>query len=299
VAEHLLRRGHEVAIVDDLSSGKRENVPQDATFYEADIRSGKEIEEIFDGFEPEALSHHAAQMNVRRSVAEPDFDAEVNVVGTLRLLESCVRHGVSKVVFASTGGTVYGVPESVPIHEDHSTNPISSYGIVKLAIEKYLGLFHHLHGLDYAALRISNPYGPYQNPLGQQGAIGVFLHHIHEGAPITIWGDGSVVRDYLYVSDVVDALESAGGETGHRIFNIGSGAGVSLNELLHQIAEVVGEQPEVEYVSGRALDVPASVLDVSRAGEELGWRPRTDLAEGIARTWEWVRSISSSRVEEV
>jgi UDP-glucose 4-epimerase len=203
-----------------------------------------------------------------------------------------------KVVFASSGGTVYGVPETVPISEDHPTNPISSYGIVKLAVEKYLGLFHHLYGLDYTVLRISNPYGPYQDPKGQQGAISVFLHRIYEGRPISTWGDGAVVRDYLYVSDLMDALVRVTEvESRERVLNIGSGRGTSLNELVQLMAEVVGEQPAVEYLPARALDVPVSVLDIGRARAELGWSPKTELVEGIARTWEWIRTFSESRVE--
>jgi UDP-glucose 4-epimerase len=186
----------------------------------------------------------------------------------------------------------------VPIAEDHPTDPITSYGIVKLAVEKYLGLFQRLHGLDYAVLRVSNPYGPYQNPGGQQGAVAVFLQHLSAGEPITIWGDGSVVRDYLYVSDLAEALVLAGGvESRQSVFNVGSGRGTSLNELISLIVDVTGERPEVEYVSGRAMDVPANVLDVTRAREELGWRSRTDLVEGTARTWDWIRTLAEGRVE--
>jgi UDP-glucose 4-epimerase len=186
----------------------------------------------------------------------------------------------------------------VPIGEDHPTDPISSYGIVKLAIEKYLRLFYHLHGLDYTVLRISNPYGPYQNPVSQQGVISVFLHRIYTGRPITIWGDGSVVRDYLYVSDLIDALEAVSRtETEGKVFNIGSGHGVSLQELIGLMTSVLGERPAVEYLPSRALDVPASVLDVSRARRELGWEPKTDLQEGIARTWDWIRALSRERAQ--
>ena len=194
---------------------------------------------------------------------------------------------------------MYGPPRSVPIPEDHPTEPISSYGIVKLAIEKYLALFHHLHGLDYAALRVSNPYGPYQNPSGQQGAISVFLNRIRTGQPITIWGDGSVVRDYVYISDLVDALELAATmDTGSKLLNVGHGEGASLNELLEIMDGVVDATPEIEYLPARSLDVPASILDVSRARFELGWSPGVDLMQGIARTWDWIQSLPETTVRE-
>ncbi len=299
LAESLLENGHHVRLY-DRSPNKFRTQPKGTKYIEGELGNHGLIREALEDIE--VVYHFVSTTLPKTSNDDPIYDVRSNLVDTLQLLESCVEARVRKVVFASSGGTVYGIPEETPIQEDHPTEPISSYGIVKLAIEKYLGLFHHLHGLDYTVLRISNPYGPYQDPLGQQGAISVFLKHIYEGTSVTIWGDGSVVRDYLYVSDVVEALKLAGEEEQempHKVFNIGSGVGVSLNELLHLMAGVVGEWPEVEYVSGRILDVPASVLDVSRAREELGWDSRTDLSEGVAHTWEWVRFVSGSRVEEV
>ena len=229
---------------------------------------------------------------------DPIYDVCSNLVDILQLLEACVEAGVRKVVIASSGGTVYGPPRTAPIPKDHPTNPITSYGIAKLAVEKYLGLFDHLHRLDYAALRISNPYGPYQNPGGQQGAVPVFLYRLRTGQPVTIWGDESVVRDYLYISDLVEALKLAvEAGTRQKVLNVGSSRGTTLNELVAIIAEVTGERTEVEYVPGRALDVPANVLDVARAREELGWSPTTDLAEGIERTWHWIRTLTEEDVE--
>lgn len=296
LTERLLDGGHAVRIY-DRGPNKFRPLPDGAEHVEGELGNHGLTREGLEGVE--VVYHFVSTTLPKTSNDDPIYDVRSNLVDTLQLLESCVEAGVRKVVFASSGGTVYGVPEEVPIKEEHPTHPISSYGIVKLAIEKYLHLFHHLHGLDYTALRVSNPYGPYQNPVGQQGAISVFLNHMYEGTPVTIWGDGSVVRDYLYVADVAAALELVARETRLKVFNIGSGTGVSLKELLYLMAEVVGEQPEVEYVSGRPLDVPASVLDVRRAGEELGWTPRIDLAEGITRTWEWIRSVSGSRVEGV
>lgn len=297
LTDRLLEDGYSVRVY-DRGPNKFCALPKGAEYIEGELGNHGLTREALE--DVDVVYHFVSTTLPKTSNDDPIYDVRSNLIDTLQLLESCVEAGVRKVVFASSGGTVYGIPEAIPIGEDHPTEPISSYGIVKLAIEKYLHLFHHLHGLDYAALRISNPYGPYQNPAGQQGAVSVFLNRIYEGSAVTVWGDGSVVRDYLYVSDVVEALELAGREeTSHKVFNVGSGIGVSLNELLHLISGVVGEQPTVEYVSGRPLDVPASVLDVSRAREDLGWRPEVDLAGGIARTWEWVRSVSGSRVEEV
>ena len=246
----------------------------------------------------EVVYHFVSTTLPKTSNDDPIYDVRSNLVDTIQLLESCVEAGVRKVIFASSGGTVYGPPETLPITEDHPTAPISSYGIVKLAIEKYLSLFHHLYGLDYAVLRISNPYGPYQDPGGQQGAVGVFLNRLYTGRPITIWGDGEVVRDYLYVSDLVDALELAALiESREKVLNIGSGEGLSLNALIRCISEVVGEHPAVEYLPARPLDVPASVLNVGRAKSALGWEPETGLAEGIERTWAWIQTLSNSKVE--
>jgi UDP-glucose 4-epimerase len=296
LTDRLLESGSRVRVY-DRGPNKFRALPQGAEYVEGELGNHGLIREALEDIE--VVYHFVSTTLPKTSNDDPLYDVRSNLIDTLQLLESCVEEGVRKVVFASSGGTVYGVPKEVPIKEEHPTEPISSYGIVKLAIEKYLHLFRHLHGLDYAVLRISNPYGPYQNPAGQQGAISVFLNRIATGEPVTIWGDGSVVRDYLYIKDLVEALRLAAGEgTRHKVLNIGSGQGVSLNELLHLMAEVVGERPVVEYLPARPLDVPVSVLDASRAREDLGWRPETALAEGVARTWDWVRSLSGSRVEE-
>ncbi len=292
LVDQLLESGHSVRVY-DRSPNRFRDLPPEAEYMEGELGNHGLIREAVE--EIEVAYHFVSTTLPKTSNDDPIYDVRSNLVDTLQLLESCVAAGTRKVVYASSGGTVYGPPETTPIPEEHPTEPISSYGITKLAVEKYLHLFHHLHGLDYAALRISNPYGPYQDPEGQQGAIGVFLRRILAGRPITIWGDGSVVRDYLYVADLVEALElAAGKETQHKILNIGSGHGVSLNRLIAGMAEVVGEQPPVEYLSPRSLDVPANVLDIGRAREELGWEPRVELTEGIARTWDWIRSLPES-----
>lgn len=292
----LLEDGHEVRVY-DRSPNRFLGTPRGAEYVEGDLGNHGLIRDALE--DVEVVFHLVSTTLPKTSNDDPGYDVRSNLVDTIQLLESCVETGVRKVVFTSSGGTVYGMPQAVPIPEDHPTDPISSYGVVKLAIEKYLALFHHLHGLDYAALRVSNPYGPYQNPAGQQGAISVFLNRIRTGEPITIWGDGRVVRDYLYISDLVEALTlAAATDTESKLFNVGYGEGASLNELLVLMQEVVEGAPEVEYLPARSLDVPASVLDVSRAEEELGWSPSTDLAEGIARTWDWIRTLPESTVRE-
>src|SRR5882672_2054545 len=227
----------------------------------------------------------------KSSNLDPIFDVETNIMGTLRLLNHAVRAGLRKIIFVSSGGTVYGVPRSVPIEEGHPTDPICSYGITKLAIEKYLHLFQELHGLDYAVLRVSNPYGEQQRTNASQGAVAVFLGKALRGEQIEIWGDGSVVRDYVHISDVVSALAAAMSYAGkERIFNIGSGRGVSLNDLLNTIETAVGAAPRRVYTDKRSFDVPVSVLSIVRARREFGWAPEVRLQDGIARTVEWLRA---------
>lgn len=295
LVERLLDSGHAVRVY-DRGPNKFRALPRGAEYVEGDLGNHGLIRAALE--DVEVVYHFVSTTLPKTSNDDPIYDVRSNLVDTLQLLESCVEARVRKVVFASSGGTAYGVPQVVPISEEHPTNPITSYGIVKLAIEKYLGLFSHLHGLDYTALRISNPYGAYQNPVGQQGAVTVFLDRIHKGETIPIWGDGGVVRDYLYVADLVDALEAvAETETRRKVLNIGSGQGTSLNELLALMADVTGETPAVDYQPGRPLDAPSNVLDISRAREELGWSPSTSLEDGVARTWDWVRSLADDPIK--
>ena len=236
---------------------------------------------------------HLASTTIPQSSNDaPVFDIQSNLIHTVRLLEVCVRSQVGKVVFVSSGGTVYGIPGSLPISESHPTNPICSHGIVKLATEKYLHLFKHLYGLSYTILRPANPYGQRQNPAGKQGAVTVFLGHVAQGLPITIWGNGEVTRDFFHVSDLARAcLAAAIAETPHAVFNIGSGQGTSLNQLLEVFGSVVQEPFRVMHLPDRPFDVPKVVLDVRRARTELEWTPRVSMEEGIIDTWQWVRSL--------
>lgn len=223
---------------------------------------------------------------------DPAYDVQSNVVETLYLLEKCVESGITKVVYISSGGTVYGRPVLLPVAEDARHEPECSYGITKLTIEKYLALYRQLYGLDYVVVRPSNPYGPRQNPNGIQGVIPVFLGRVAKGESIEIWGDGEVVRDYLYIDDLVDGICRAAFTTASvRIFNIGSGEGVSLNRLVAAIREVTGKNVAVSYSPSRCFDVPAIYLDISRAREQLGWQQRTLLEDGIRQTWKFIQEI--------
>lgn len=225
----------------------------------------------------------------KSSNADPVFDVESNILGTVRFLTNAVKLGLKKIVFVSSGGTVYGLPKELPILELHPTNPVCSYGIAKLTIEKYLNLFKQLHGLNYTVLRLANPFGERQRVHASQGAIAVFLGKVLHGDPVEIWGDGSVVRDYIYIADVVDAmLRSIDYDGDENVFNIGSGCGHSLNEVLDVIEKVTGKYAQRRYLPTRTFDVPVSVLNIARAQGSLGWTPKVDFETGLLRFSEWL-----------
>jgi UDP-glucose 4-epimerase len=283
VADQLLACGHEVAIVDNLSTGKRENVPEYTLFYELDIRSG--CVEAFEEFEPEALCHQAAQMDVRRSLREPTFDADVNVLGTLRLLENCVRHDVKKVVFASTGGAVYGEQREFPAPEEHPLYPVSPYGVSKLTGERYLHYYHVQYGLSYLALRYANVYGPRQDPHGEAGVVAIFCGNLVDGRGSTINGTGEQTRDYVYVEDVAQAnVLALEGEAPSGAYNIGTGIETSVNELYDILRKASGKDLPPAHGPAKPGEQLRSSVDPTAAGRALNWRPKTDLATGLEKT---------------
>ncbi len=301
VAGLLLAHGHDVAIIDNLSTGKRENVPEGARFHEADIRSG--CAEVFKEFRPEALCHQAAQMDVRRSVREPDFDAEVNVLGTLRLLENCVRHGVGKVVFASTGGAIYGEQNVFPASEGHPQYPVSPYGVSKLSGERYLHYYEAQYRLPYAALRYANVYGPRQDPHGEAGVVAIFCGNLALGRASRINGTGEQTRDYVYVEDVaranVLALESGAGDGGPEggassgAYNIGTGVETSVNEIYEVLRGISGRALSPEHGPAKPGEQLRSCVDPSAAGRALGWHPEVGLAAGLKETFEFFSAPKS------
>jgi UDP-glucose 4-epimerase len=255
----------------------------DIELYEGDFTNEQDVETALE--DCDIIFHLISTTLPKSSNDNPVYDVESNVVGTIRMLTLALKQGVRKVIFTSSGGTVYGIPESDFINERHPTNPICSYGISKLAIEKYLHLFHELHGLAYVVLRISNPYGEGQRTQALQGAIGVFIGRALTNQTVEIWGDGEVVRDYIHVSDVSDALVKAMLYSGNkRVLNIGSGTGTSLNKLLATIEDATHKEVKRVYLSGRSVDVPVNVLDNTLAKKELHWNLKIPLEEGIKRT---------------
>jgi UDP-glucose 4-epimerase len=283
VVEALVARGDEVHVLDNLARGKRQNVPGGAVLREADIRT--DCDPIFDALEPDACFHFAAQADVRVSVEQPDFDADVNVLGTVRVLDAARRHG-TKVVFASTGGAIYGECDG-PAPEDAPRRPLAPYGVSKLAGEEYLQAYNRLHGARHVALRYGNVYGPRQDPHGEAGVVAIFMSRLRAGECPRIFGDGAQTRDYVYAVDAaraaLRALESPGG-----VYNIGTGGETSVLELLERIQRVAGTNVEPEFADPRPGELQRSVLNVSRAERELGWRAEHDLDAGLAETWTWI-----------
>jgi UDP-glucose 4-epimerase len=280
VAEALVARGDEVHVLDNLSTGSREKVPDGAELHVGDIRS--DADSVFEETRPEVCFHLAAQADVNTSVAQPDFDADVNVLGTLRVLEAA-RGADAKVVFTSTGGAIYGECDG-PAPEDQERRPISPYGISKLAGEEYLLGWNRLHGTNHVALRLANVYGPRQEASLEGGVIAIFLDRMAAGGPARIFGNGEQTRDFIYVHDVVSAALAAV-DHGGGIINVGTGIETSVNELFAACRRVTGYEPEPEYAPARAGEVLHSVIDPARARADLGWSAQRTLDEGLRETW--------------
>ncbi len=267
----------------------RQNGDNGFEWVEGDFSNAKDVHDAVQGCD--AVFHLVSTTLPKSSNDNPAYDVESNVISTIHMLESARKCNVKMVLFSSSGGTVYGVPQEVPIKESHPTEPTCSYGIAKLAIEKYLRLYQELHGLDYRILRIANPYGEHQRTTASQGAVAVFLSRALRGEPIEVWGDGSVVRDFLYVGDVCAAFLKAMRYRGDfRIFNIGAGSGHSINQLLDEIEAVAGRPIVRRYLAQRSFDVPVNVLDITRAREALGYEPTMALRDGLSRTVAWLRA---------
>ena len=292
VADRFVALGHEVAVFDDLSSGFREFVPGDRRFYRGDLRDAASIEQCLAEFKPDVVDHHAAQIDVRRSVSDPAFDAMTNIVGGIRLLEACTRHAVRKLVYASTGGALYGEGRTLPATEEHPINPEAPYGASKHTFEHYLYIWKLLHGLDYTVLRYPNVYGPRQNPHGEAGVNAIFIGLMLEGKRPRIFGTGEQVRDYLYVADVVEAnvraLEAGSGE----MMNLGTGVPTSVLDIVNGLNRILGTSIEPIFEAARPGEVQRIYLDASRARQVLGWEPQVGFDDGLGRTVEWSRHHS-------
>lgn len=284
IADAYIEAGHSVAVVDDLSTGHREQVHPRARFYEADVTKAEELARIFATERPEVVSHQAAQKSVRLSVEDPAADANINILGTLHLLELCRRSGVAHVLFASTGGAIYGDAEQIPTPEETPAWPISPYGISKLTVEHYLYYYQQQYGLTYTALRYANVYGPRQDPHGEAGVVAIFVERLLAGEPPVIYGDGTQTRDYVYVGDVAAANRRALETRAAGAYNVGTGIETTVNELYAALTEAVGVSRPAGYAAPRPGEQRRSALDARRAAEMLDWRPRVSLPEGVRRT---------------
>jgi UDP-glucose 4-epimerase len=290
LTDALLAAGYEVRVFDrpNVTRAKAVTQSHEVEWIEGDFLNKKDLAAALAGCD---IVYHLVSTTLPKTSNDNRlYDLETNVAGTLTLLELVkASRPPMKVVFVSSGGTIYGIPREVPIKESHPTDPICAYGIAKLAIEKYLHLYHVLDGIEYRVLRLANPYGEGQRTTSGQGIVTVCLDKVLRGEPIEIWGDGRVVRDYLYVGDAMLAFIKVTLYSGpHRVFNIGSGEGKSILEVLSAVEEVAGRRLSRRMLSGRDFDVPANVLDISRAREHLGWEPRTTLHQGLERTFTWL-----------
>ncbi len=289
LVDRLLAEGHQVRVFDKYEEHFRKPVTG-VDYCIGDFGNRGMLSEALAGID--VVFHLISTTLPKTSNDDPVFDVQSNVIEAICLMEQCVANKIRKVVFISSGGAIYGNPKTLPISENSSTEPECSYGITKLTIEKYLALFNHLHGLDYVVLRPSNPYGNRQNPEGIQGAVSVFLGRAAQGKSIEIWGDGRIVRDYIFIDDLVDGIYKAASlDPFSRVFNLGSGVGHSLNDIVEVIRKVTGRDIRVSYKAKRSFDVPSIYLDICRAKQELSWMPSVSLETGIEKTWQFVKKL--------
>lgn len=289
LVDRLILEGHEVAVVDNLSTGKRKNVNRRAKLYKVDIQSAR-IQRVFRNERPSVVMHLAAQMDVRRSVKDPVFDAQVNILGTLNVLEQAFNHGTRKVVFASSGGAIYGEQEAFPAPETHPTRPVSPYGISKLCGEHYLSYYQRMSGMQVVSMRYANVYGPRQDPLGEAGVVAIFIQRMLGGEQPVINGNGRQTRDFVYVDDVVDANLAVMGQGVQGIYNVGTGTETTVNELFTMLRELTGSSAREVHGPARKGEQIRSVVDPMRVRKDLGWEPKVPLKEGLKRTVDFFRA---------
>jgi UDP-glucose 4-epimerase len=292
VADAFVAEGHDVVVVDDLSGGKRAQVPERARFHQMDVQDPA-IAEVFANERPEILVHHAAQMDVRRSVADPGFDARVNIGGLLNLLEAGRRSGLRRVLFASSGGAGYGEQVEFPAPETHKIEPVSPYGVSKMASELYLACYRAMYGLEYAAMRYANVYGPRQDPHGEAGVVAIFTQKVLAGETPTINGDGRQTRDYVYVGDVVRANLALATHGFSGSMNFGTGVETDVNTLYRGICRACGADLPEQHGPAKPGEQSRSAISPKLAGQVLGWKPTMSLDEGLARTAEYFRQRRS------
>jgi len=283
ITDAYIKAGHDVVVVDNLSSGKRENLNSKAVFYEMDIADGR-MEEVFAKHNFDVVNHHAAQIDVRKSVADPVADANTNILSGIKILNLCKKHNVKKIIYASTGGAIYGEPEYMPCDEKHRVRPMAPYGISKHCLEHYIEYFYDLFHLDYTILRYANVYGPRQDPHGEAGVVSIFIGILLDGKNPSIFGDGEQTRDYVYIDDIVNANIKAITNGSKKIINIGTGMETSVNELYKRLTNAMGLDIKPVYKEARTGEVYKIYLDNKYAKDALGWQPKVGLDEGLKKT---------------
>lgn len=294
VVDLYIEQGHQVVVVDNLSTGTPSNLNPAATFYQRDVRDPK-VAEVFERERPDIVNHHAAQMDVRRSVDDPIFDADVNILGSLRLLEHSRQFDVKRFIYISSGGAVYGEPEYLPCDEMHPINPICQYGASKHTVEHYLFMYRVNYGMDFTVLRYANVYGPRQNPRGEAGVVAILTGQMLEGKEVVINGDGNQTRDFVYVADCARAnLLALTTESDDGVFNLGSGRGTSVNEIFTELKSSTNYLLPPVHGPAKLGETRRIYLDANKAGRELGWRPTVGLKEGLERTVAYHRSTHKS-----
>lgn len=289
VVDALIDGGYQVAVVDDLSSGSEENLNPKAKFYKKNI-CDPALEDIFDFEKPDYVVHHAAQINVRKSVVDPIYDANINIIGSINLLECCKNYKVKKIVYASSGGAIYGEPIRLPADEDHQIRPICPYGASKYAVENYLYIYWKNFGVDYVSLRYANVYGPRQDPLGEAGVVAIFTNKLLKGETPVIFGDGEQTRDFVYVKDVAKAnILALQNRTERKEFNIGTGVETSVNQLYSKLKTILSSNIEAAHGDPIPGEVKRIYLDIQEAEKQLGWRPQISLEAGLRETAEYFK----------
>ena len=288
IVDRCVQEGHQVSVIDDLSTGRKKNLNRDAAFYKMDISSSR-IERVFRNERPVVLVHMAAQMNVRRSTEDPRFDAQVNILGTINLMEHAVKHGVRKVVFASSGGTVYGEQEVFPAPESHPLQPLSPYGISKLTCEYYLKYFEYVAGIKSVALRFANVYGPRQNPEGEAGVVAIFTQKMLRGDQPLINGNGMQTRDYVYIGDVLEAVMRSMNPDVAGIYNVGTGREATVNAIFSELKTLTNSECKEIHGPAKTGELERSVLDASKLSKDTGWEAGMSLADGLKETVQFFR----------
>ena len=288
LVDRLVQEGHEVIIVDNLVTGKRRNINRAARFYKLDVQSWR-LERVFRNERPNVVMHLAAQMDVRKSVEDPMFDAQVNILGTLNVLQQAVKHGVRKVVFSSSGGAIYGEQETYPAPESHVTKPMSPYGLSKLCGEQYLSYYQRSSGLQVVSLRYANVYGPRQDPEGEAGVVAIFIQKMLNNEQAVINGNGRQTRDFVFVEDVVEANLAVMGQDTQGTYNVGTGVETSINDLFRILIQHTGSTCKEVHGPAKKGEQARSVIDSTRLRHELSWDPKADLSDGLKKTVEYFR----------